>query len=135
MRAQSIAVGLLVALILAGPLQPLVLAQQTEQPADTGQDPARPEQTTVHRTDVYDVGAEAITVIGMPLKAGVCALSGVVGFALLVLTLGSAHRATAAVVEEGCGQKWIVRGDDIRPDQYSSRAYEWESQRGGMSSR
>ena len=135
MRAPSIEVWLLVALVLAGPLQPLVLAQQAEQPADTGQDPARAEQTSVRRSDAYDVGAGAITAIGMPLKGAVCALSGVVGFALLLVTLGSAHRATAAVVEEGCGQKWIVRGDDIRPDQYSSRAYEWESQRGGMSSR
>jgi hypothetical protein len=135
MHARRIAVWLLVALVLAGPLQALAQAQQTGQPADTGQDPARTEQTTVHRTDAYDVGAGAITAIGMPLKGAVCALSGVVGFALLVLTFGSAHRATAAVVEEGCGQKWIVRGDDIRPDQYSNRAYEWESQRGGMYSR
>jgi hypothetical protein len=32
-----------------------------------------------------------------------------------MLTLGSAYRATVRTFEEGCGQRWVIHGDDIRP--------------------
>ena len=135
MSARLIAVWVVVALSLAGPLQPLALAQQAGQPAETGQDPALPMQASSGDNYLYDVGAVAITVIGMPLKGLLCAVSGGFALALLLVTFGSAHRATAGVMEEGCAQKWIVRGDDIRPDLPGSRAFEWEAQRGGSDSR
>jgi len=134
MSARLIAVWVVVALSLAGPLQPLALAQQVGS-AETGQDPARSELPPARTTDLYDVGAVAITAIGIPLKGLICAVSGGLALALLLATLGSAHRATAGVIEEGCGQKWIVRGDDIRPDLPGSRAFEWESARRGGDSR
>jgi hypothetical protein len=109
MSARLIAACVMVAMILAGPLQPLALAQEAG------------------KSDVYDAGAMAITVIGMPLKAVICAAGGVAGLGLLLVTFGSAHRASTHVVEEGCGQKWIVTGDDIRPDPPGTRAFEWEN--------
>lgn len=70
---------------------------------------------------VYDAGAAVITVIGLPFKAGICALSVPLGLTLLVITFGSADRASVAIIREGCGQRWIVRGDDIRPEGSQSR--------------
>jgi hypothetical protein len=129
MSARLMAVWVVVALSLAGPLQPLVLAQPPGPRAETREDPRRSELPAARTTDLYDVGAVGITVIGIPLKGLICAVSGGLALALLLATFGSAHRATAGVIEEGCGQKWIVRGDDIRPDLPGSRAFEWESAR------
>jgi hypothetical protein len=87
--------------------QPQQAQQQEPQP--------QPAQRTRSRSDVYDVGAGAMTVVGMPLKGLTCALGVVLGFGLFIATVGSGDRATAAVIDEGCNQRWIVRGDDIRP--------------------
>lgn len=130
MSARLLVVWVVVALSLVGPLQPLALAQQMGSAPEAGQAPAKSEPPAERKTDIYDAGAVAITAIGMPLKAGICALGGALGLALLVVTFGSAHRASAGVVQEGCGQKWIVRGSDIRPDPPGSQAFEWESERG-----
>ncbi len=116
-----IAVVAVLALVLAGPLAPLVAAQQPTAPPRTD---LYPDGTTERQgPDVYDAGAVAATAIGMPLKAGICALSGALGLALLVATFGSAYKASTRTVEEGCGQKWILTGDDLRPDR-ASRAYD-----------
>jgi hypothetical protein len=62
-------------------------------------------------------------VVGAPLKGAVCLIGGVAGGTLFLATFGYADRQAAAVVREGCDQRWVVRGDDIRPDpEYSSRA-------------
>jgi hypothetical protein len=107
-----IAAMAVLALVLAGPLAPLVAAQQPVMPPRTDLDADRVSER--QGPDVYDAGAVAMTAIGMPLKAAVCAISGVLGLTLLVTTFGSAHRGSAALVEEGCGQKWILNGDDLR---------------------
>jgi len=91
-----------------------VQAQPSTQPAPA-QPPLVRQRSHDQGTDVYDVGAVAINVIALPLKATTCVVGGAVGLVLLAMTFGSAHKATAGVVREGCGQKWIVRGDDIRP--------------------
>jgi hypothetical protein len=57
-----------------------------------------------------------MTVAGAPLKGVVCVVGGAVGVTLFLVTFGSADRASAAVVREGCAQRWIVRGSDIRPE-------------------
>jgi len=38
------------------------------------------------------------------------------------LTLGSGYKASTRVVEEGCAQKWVIRGHDLRP-LHDSSAY------------
>lgn len=125
MGVRLIAVWVALALILSGPLPPLALAQQ---PAED----AKPAAGTSRGNDVYDAGAVAITAIGMPLKGFVCVLGGGLGLALLVVTFGSAHKASTDVVRAGCDQKWIVHGDDIRPESPTSRAPEYEAARGEM---
>jgi len=44
-----------------------------------------------------------------------CAAGAFVGVALLVVSLGSGYKAAAAIADEGCGGKWVVKGDDLRP--------------------
>lgn len=80
-------------------------------------------------SDIYDVGAGAVTVLRAPFKAGLCAVGGGVGLALFVLTLGSAYRAATRIVEEGCSGKWVLSGDDLRPAPAVTRAFDWERER------
>ena len=66
--------------------------------------------------DMYDVLAVLMTISGAPPKFAVCLLGILVGNLLFTITLGSADRASAAVMAEGCGQNWHVKGKDIRPE-------------------
>ena len=136
MGLRVVTVVMVMALAACGPPVRLVAALPpvpTEPPSPVAEPPAAeppspalrtrpaPEEREARRAhrrglDVYDVGAVVMTVAGAPLKGVVCAVGGVLGAALFVATLGSADRASAAVVRESCAQRWIVRGDDIRPD-------------------
>jgi hypothetical protein len=128
------AAAVLAALVLAGPLQPLAAAQRSSPPSA----PARPELAAAPDeefeedieppVDFYDLGAVFMTIVGFPLKAVVCGVGGVVGATLFLITFGSAERASAAVVREGCAQNWIVSGRDLRPLDPPSRAIEWDMQ-------
>jgi hypothetical protein len=108
-----------VAFALGGPLSPLALAQQATSP-DLIQERLK-ESAPEHGTDAYDVGAGVLTVFKAPFNVGLCLLGTALGATLFGLTLGSGYRATTRVVEEGCGTKWLITGDDIRPDQVSDR--------------
>jgi hypothetical protein len=109
----------LVAVVALGLLPPSALAQQPAPPPAPAPQPAIveviPADRPEHRTDIYDVGAGVITVARMPFNAAICGLGAVTGTVIFALTLGSAYRATTRVLEEGCAQRWIIRGDDIRP--------------------
>ena len=112
--------GVLVALVFLGALPPSTLAQQPAPPAVPASQPAvievmPPEQPAAQRADIYEVGAGVVTAARMPFNVALCGLGLVTGTALFVLTLGTAYRATTRVFEEGCAQRWIVRGDDLRP--------------------
>jgi hypothetical protein len=39
---------------------------------------------------------------------------------VLAATFGTAYRAASAAVHEGCGGRWTVTGDDLRPDARTS---------------
>jgi hypothetical protein len=132
MALRVLAVCVVAALALAGPFQPVALAQQQSQ-TDPFKEPVAPAKPPGPRgPDAYDVGAGFMTVIGIPLKGIVCGLGGIAGFTLFVATFGSADHASAAIVAEGCDQRWIVRGDDIRPDPPASRVVEWDRQDMGL---
>jgi hypothetical protein len=109
MRVRLVAACVALALSVTVPLQPLLAEAQSK--------------AAKRNTDGYDVGAAIMTVVGAPLKGAVCLIGGVAGGTLFLATFGYADRQAAAVVREGCDQRWVVRGDDIRPDpEYSSRA-------------
>lgn len=123
---RAVAVSMVLSLAWAGPLAPLATAQQpASAPAETQSAPAR------RGIDVYDIGAVAVTGLGLPFKGAICGL----GFAMsAIVFMGSfAARPDAAVgvLDEGCGSKarWIVRGSDIRPQPSATKAFEWETHR------
>ena len=121
---------LIVALFaLAGPLAPLVHAQpaQPAQPEQPGQSmqPAQPDlfqetlksqRTSDRAQGLYATEAVVVNVIRVPGKAVTCVAGAAIGIGLLILTLGSGYRAAAAITDEGCGGKWILKGDDLRPE-------------------
>ena len=110
--------ALLAALLLAGPLTPLAGAQQPTQPPapDLFQETLKAERESERSRGTYDAGAVAVNVFLVPGRAITCVLGSVVGFVALVVTLGTGYRAASAAVHEGCGGKWMVTGDDLRPD-------------------
>jgi hypothetical protein len=106
--------ALLTVLLLAGPLTPLAGAQQ---PApDPFQETLRAERESESSRGAYDAGAVAVNVFLVPGRAITCVLGSVVGIVALAATLGTGYRAASAAVHEGCGGKWVVTGDDLRPD-------------------
>ena len=121
MAARLIAPWLAVALLVAGPLQPLASAQ-APQPAPAATQPAPPPpddsriEPTPRGADAYDVGAGVLTVLKAPFNVVRCVLGGAVGLSLFVATVGSGHRVATRAVEQGCGGPWVIRGDDLRPE-------------------
>ena len=74
-----------------------------------------PERPMTHGPDIYDVGATVVTVARAPFNAALCGLGTATATVLFLLTLGSAYKASTRVIEEGCAQRWFIRGDDLRP--------------------
>jgi hypothetical protein len=118
--------ALLAALFLAGPLAPMAGAQQpTPPPApDLFQEQLRAEQEAERSQGAYDAGAVAVNVFLVPGRAITCVLGGTVGLVGLLATLGTGYRFASAAVHEGCGGKWLVTGDDLRPETRSSARME-----------
>jgi hypothetical protein len=75
----------------------------------------------------YTAAAVVVNIARPPLKAVLCGLGGVTGATLFVLTLGSAYRGATAAVAEGCGGKWFVNADDVRPEHTGMGSFEWET--------
>ena len=102
---------------LAGPLAPLAHAQaaQPAQP-DLFQETLKAQRTSDRAQGFYATEAVVVNVFRVPGKAITCVAGAAVGIVLLALTLGSSYRAAAAITDEGCGGKWILSGDDLRPD-------------------
>lgn len=110
--------AMLVTLLLAGPLVPLAGAQQPAQPPapDLFQETLKAQRDDERTKGNYDAGAVAVNVFLVPGRAITCMLGGVAGLVALVATFGTAYRAASAAVHEGCGGRWMVSGDDLRPD-------------------
>jgi len=130
-----LAVMVALAMLATGPLAPLAAAQQpaappmppmppTQQPVAPPQDIPEPE-SHLAESAAYNVGAGIANVFYIPGKGLLCGLGGAVGIFILVVTFGSAPRPAAYFAREGCGGKWILTGDDLRPDAVV-RAFDWE---------
>jgi hypothetical protein len=117
---------LLVALWLAGPLTPIVGAQQPTQPPapDLFQETLKAERESERSRGAYDAGAVAVNVFLVPGRTITCILGGAAGLVALVATFGTGYRAASAAVHEGCGGKWVVTGDDLRPETRNHRGME-----------
>jgi hypothetical protein len=116
-RRTRVVSALLGALLLAGPLAPVASAQQPTQPApDLFQESFKAQQEAERSRGAYNAGAVAVNVFLVPGRAITCVLGGAVGVAALLATFGTGYRFASAAVHEGCGGKWIVTGDDLRPE-------------------
>ena len=124
-----LALTVVLALLLGGPLSPLAFAQTATQQTPQsdafketmkmsgGQSDVPPGRDDVVLNETfYDVTAGVMTGFLVPGRAVTCLAGGAVGFLALIFTLGSAYRGATRALEEGCGGKWIVRGEDLMPD-------------------
>ena len=140
-------------LLATGPLAPLAAAQQPAPPAaPPQQEPAPPPvsqappppppaapptqpvmqevpepESRVAESAAYNVGAGIANVFYIPGKGILCGVGGAVGIFILFISLGSAPKPAAYFAREGCGGKWVLTGDDLRPDDAHYRAFDWES--------
>ena len=118
---------LLVALMLTGVLSPIASAQQPPPPApDMFQETLKAQQAAEEDRRVYNAGAIATNIFLVPGRAITCVLGGAVSIAILAATLGTGYRAASATMHEGCGGKWTVTGDDLRPEGPTARPFDWE---------
>ena len=114
-----VAVALMVSFLAAGPCAPLVSAQPR---SDVFKDTLKEDTPAPTRGELrlnetfYDVSAGVATAFLAPGRAITCGLGGGIGLLTLFLTLGTAYKFATSMVEEGCGGKWIVKGEDLMPD-------------------
>jgi|SRR5690242_13310008 len=101
----------------APPVPPPPAAQppQPTQP-DLFQETLKAQRTSDRSQGLYTAEAVVVSTFLVPGKAITCVAGGMVGVTLLALSLGTGYRAASYMFHEGCGGKWIVRGDDLRPD-------------------
>ena len=128
-----IALSLVVAFLVAGPLAPFARAQQAPPPAPATQGElfqespkGSPDERAQRSSAAYDAGAVLIDAFYVPGKAILCTLSVGVNISLLLLTFGTAYRAAAGVAREGCGGRWYITGEDLRPHVEGTRESDWD---------
>jgi hypothetical protein len=108
--ARSIAFVTVMSILFYGPLAPLAVAQSAQH------DDMTMMEKEAAGNPAYDVGAGIANVVYVPGKAIVCTVGVVGAMVLLTLTAGSAYRASTELGEQGCGGKWLLKGDDLRPN-------------------
>jgi hypothetical protein len=117
--------GVLPTRALAQPAVPAAPAPPPAQPPELYQE--RLKDAPPERSDAgYSIGAAAVNTFYVPGKVILCTLGGAVSVGILALTFGSAYRAAAAATREGCGGRWYVRGEDLKPDRERDRFRDWE---------
>ena len=97
---------LMVALALSGPLAPLAWAQEKMD--------AQMAAAKERGDGAWQVGAVVATGVNVPGKAILCGLGGVVGFTVLLMSLGSGYQWAGRVWEEGCSGPWIITAADVK---------------------
>ena len=106
------------------PPPPPAPTAQPSQP-DLFQETLKSQQRASDRKQVlYEAGAVVTNVFLIPGRAITCALGAGLGVVVLAVTFGTGYKTAAGAFDEGCGGKWVVSGDDLKPD--GGRAFEWE---------
>ncbi len=129
-RILAVVVSLL--MLVTGPLAPLASAQQpppateptTPQPAPEPMDPVKPD-SRAGEAAAYHIGAGVANVFYVPGKGFLCGVGVAAGIFVLAITFGSQPKTAAFFGREGCGGRWFLTGDDLRPDA-DVRAFDWE---------
>jgi hypothetical protein len=121
MKSRGVIACLLTVVVVLGPLAPRARAQEPASPAPLAPPPGvvveviPADRPMVRGTDIYDVGANVVTAAKIPFNVALCTLGAAAGTALFLMTLGSSYKAATRSFEEGCAQRWVIRGDDLRP--------------------
>ena len=119
-----VAVALMMSFLAAGPCAPLAAAQPR---ADVFKDTLKESTPPPQRGEVrlnetfYDVSAGVATAALVPGRVFTCVLGSAFGVFFLALTGGTAYKFATSMVEEGCGGKWVVTGEDLMPERSSDR--------------
>jgi hypothetical protein len=128
---RALALLLACSTLSAGPLASLALAQPPAQPAKPELMPEtlKPSDQTPRRIDAYDIGAGAANVVAIPGKVALCGIAGAFALGLFAVTFGTAYRPATKIATEGCGGKWILTGEDLRPEEPELKPFDWEKPR------
>jgi hypothetical protein len=74
---------------------------------------------TARSEEPPSAGATAAAVVGdvfyVPGKAIVCGVSGALYVVTMALTFGALYQEATDFVKGGCGGKWVLTGEDIKP--------------------
>jgi hypothetical protein len=108
----------------APPAQPVPVAPPPPQPVpaahptqpDLFQETLKAQRASDRSQALYNLEAVVVSVFLFPGRIVTCAAGTVIGIGLLTISLGTGYRAATGIFHEGCGGKWIVTGDDLRPD-------------------
>jgi hypothetical protein len=136
-----LAVVVSILMFVTGPLAPLAAAQPppattplppqgmpepatTPTPPQRGPEPSQQDSRTGEKV-AYNVGAAIANVFFIPGKCILCVAGVASGVFVLLITIGSQPRPAAYFAREGCGGRWILTGNDIRPE-VDVRAFDWE---------
>ena len=108
------------------PAPPAATTPPIRSTPDFFQEQMKEQQASAQRKQVlYEAGAVVTNVFLIPGRAITCALGTGLGVVVLAITFGTGYKTAAGAFDEGCGGKWVVNGDDLKPDG-GSRAFEWE---------
>jgi hypothetical protein len=113
-----------VPLTQSAPPPPPALNAQPTQP-DLFQEALKSEARAAGAKQVlYEVGAVVTNVFLIPGRAITCTLGAGLGVMVLAVTFGTGYKTAAGAFDEGCGGKWVVTGDDLKPE--GGRVFDWE---------
>ena len=112
--SRLLAAMLVLSLILGGFAHTRAWAQS---PVSTEQTETLPVQAPAasRGIDRYDIGAAAMNVLWLPIKASVCGIAAGAGALVFLVSFGTARGWTESAFDEGCIQNWLLTGADIRP--------------------
>jgi len=98
----------------AAPPQPAVPPPPAQ--PDLFQEKLKAERASDRSQGFYNAEAVLVNVFLVPGRVITCVAGGIVGVTILAVSFGTGYRPASYMFHEGCGGKWIVKGDDLRPD-------------------
>jgi len=96
------------------PPQPVPVAQPAQ--PDLFQETLKAQRSSDRFQALYNLEATVVSVFLFPGRILTCTAGTIIGVGILAISLGTGYHAATEIFHEGCGGKWIVTGDDMRPD-------------------
>ena len=112
--SRLIATTLVLSLTLGGSFHARAWAQSPMSTEHTETLPAQASAAS-RGMDRYDIGAAAMNVLWLPIKASFCGMAAGAGALVFLVSFGTARGWTESAFDEGCVQNWLLTGADIRP--------------------